>query len=99
MIAFSCRLSCSRYEDLKLSCLGEGPHTKRPFFIMDGNEILGTIIEAAAEYSKLIGRVFCFESSSFLYQRKYTIYFDAANFLHLTGVKTHLKAKNFMKNV
>lgn len=62
---------------------------------MDKSDILSIITEAAAEYSKLIGRSFCFESSLFLYQNRYVIYFDGSNFLHLTGVKTRLRAREF----
>lgn len=72
-----------------------GATHKKAHFFMDKSEILSIITEAAAEYSKLIGRSFCFESSLFLYKTRYVICFDGNNFLHLTGVKTHLKAKEF----
>lgn len=62
---------------------------------MDKALILKMILKGSLDYSTLVGRYFCFKSGAFKYRDAYTIYFDEANFLHLTGVKTTLSAKDF----
>ncbi len=52
---------------------------------------------AANEYKKLLQFDYQIKSTSFLYQSEYILRFYEDNFLHLTGVKTKLKAKDFYK--
>ncbi len=55
------------------------------------------LLIAANEYKKLLQFDYLIESTSFLYQSEYILRFYEDNFLHLTGVKTKLKAKDFYK--
>ena len=53
------------------------------------------LIISAKEYQKLIGIDFVVTSKDFKYNNKYVLRFHKDNFLHLTGVFTNLKAKDF----
>ena len=53
------------------------------------------LIKAANEYCKLINNDFIIASNQFIYQKEYLLRFHKGNFLHLTGVETNLKAKDF----
>ena len=51
--------------------------------------------EAAKEYRMLLGKDFIIESSTFVNRSSYTLRFYEGNFLHLTGVRTKIKAAEF----
>ena len=53
--------------------------------------------KAANEYSKLLKADFIIRSPNFKYKEEYILRFHEDNFLHLTGVETRLKAKEFYK--
>lgn len=55
------------------------------------------LIEAAKSYSKLIDKRIIIASDVFLFAKEYKIRFYKTNFLHLTGVKTKLKAEEFFE--
>lgn len=55
------------------------------------------LIIASKEYKKLMQYDYHIQSNSFLYQSEYILRFYEDNFLHLTGIKTNLKAKVFYK--
>ena len=56
---------------------------------------LSTLITSAREYAKLLESFYIFQSDDFKNKNFYIISFNEENFLHLTGVKTNLKALNF----
>ena len=53
------------------------------------------LLVAAQEYFILLNKSVLVESDSFEYQKQYLISFNKTNFLHLTGVKSNLKADEF----
>lgn len=61
----------------------------------DRKEIIRVIQSAANEYKKyLVGRTFLY-----VFDNRYIeVLYKAANFKHLTGVESHLSAKDFYKN-
>lgn len=56
---------------------------------------LQLLIIGAQEYSKLLGVDFILQSSNFVNRDEYILRFYKGNYLHLTGVKTKLKANDF----
>lgn len=59
--------------------------------------VLNELKKCAKEYSKLIGFDFIIQSNKFVNRDQYVIRCYEGNFLHLTGVKTNLKAVDFFK--
>ena len=57
------------------------------------NKIKVQLLEAAKDYSKLITRAIVLESDEFVFQKRYVLKFNRANFLHLTGVYSTVKFK------
>ena len=53
------------------------------------------LLVAAQQYFILLNKSVLVESDSFEYQKQYLISFNKTNFLHLTGVKSNLKADEF----
>lgn len=53
------------------------------------------LILASREYSKMLDKAIILESSKFQFENKYLLLFNKANFLHLTGVMSHLSANEF----
>ena len=53
------------------------------------------LLVAAQQYFILLNKSVLIESDSFEYQKQYLISFNKTNFLHLTGVKSNLKADEF----
>lgn len=74
-------------------------HLKTPFFISMQNSfkenVRRQLLVAAQEYFALLNKVVTIESEDFIYQKTYLIKFDKANFLHLTGVISYVKASDF----
>ena len=75
-------------------------HLKTPFFVpMEivpfRQRVLDELILSSKEYSKLLGYDIFIRSSEFVEREIYVIRFYEGNFLHLTGVKTKLKAAEF----
>ena len=61
------------------------------------NKIKAQLLEAAQDYSKLITRAIVLESNEFVFQKRYVLKFNRANFLHLTGVYSTVKANAFFE--
>ena len=55
------------------------------------------LLVAAQQYFTFLNKSILVESDNFEYQKKYFISFNKANFLHLTGVKSNLKADEFFE--
>ena len=87
-----------RAGDLKHRPISGGA-PKNAFFISMQNlfkeNVRLQLLVAAQEYFVLLTKSILIESDSFEYQKKYLINFNKANFLHLTGVKSYLKADEF----
>ncbi len=59
--------------------------------------ILQNLFIAAAEYNKLLSATILVRSQKFKYYKQYFLHFYEDNFLHLTGVQTSLKPKDFFQ--
>lgn len=72
-------------------------HLKTPFFMEQSfkTKVKNQLIEAANNYSKLLNIEILISSEYFSHGKEYVLRFYKSNFLHLTGVKTELKADNF----
>lgn len=58
---------------------------------------ISALITSAREYARLLESFYIFQSDDFKSRNFYIISFNEENFLHLTGVKTTLKALDFYK--
>lgn len=87
-----------RAGDLKHRPISGGA-PKNAFFISMQNSfkenVRKQLLVAAQEYFALLNKVVTIESKDFIYQKTYFIKFDKANFLHLTGVISYVKASDF----
>jgi len=59
------------------------------------NKLIEDLYQAAKNYEQLLNKTVIFSNSEFLIQKTYNAKFYKDNFLHLTGVKTKIVAKDF----
>ena len=53
------------------------------------------LLLAAKDYSELFDKIILVSSSEFQFEKEYVLRFSKTNFLHLTGVISHLSAEEF----